>query len=199
MSEWRIDNAEKLKRDHHEWYLKHRGQVLAEQKNLKTENPEEYRAMQERHNALRQQRLHRLKEEQPDKYRRYLDRKNETGYVRELRRHGQFTVPKWIKLSDGRKIPGVAAARQQSLGTANMTTTGTFLRNPQKAVKQDYRSFGVMPIYRRAKMAPRVNLSTLPVEEVARQREVNDVNEPAEVLPGREQKDVDIQRRSLHT
>ena len=197
MQSWRIDNAEKLKRNHHEWYLQHREQVLAEQKNLKMENPEEYRAMQKRHSAMKQKRLVALREQEPEAYRKYLDRKNRSKYIREIRSRGQFTVPNWIRLPGGRKIPGMAAARQQRPGTAEMTSSKLFHRNPEKSVKQDYRSFGVMPIYRRARMAPRVNLSTLPVGEVAKQREVNEANTSQEMLPGRQQEDVDIQERPL--
>ncbi len=111
-------------------------------------------------------------------------RKNsENRILREARKVGIATVPTSFRTGSGQKIPSKRLIAATRLGTADMTSSSVFLKNPEKAVKKDYRNFGVFGLYHRARLKARTNLSALPIGEVAREREVNRANVPSEVLP----------------
>lgn len=108
----------------------------------------------------------------------------ERQILREARKSGYATLPKHVRILTGEKIDAKRILNSARLGTADMTSLGSFKKNPEKAVRRDYRSFRVMPIYRRARMKRDVaNLSALPVSEIAAQRKFYEENTPSEVAP----------------
>ncbi len=149
---WKKTHPEQVRRANRERYIRKREQLLQQQRNLKTSDPEKYAALLQKQNEARQRRLQWMKENQPEKYSRYLQHRNESKYLREMRRQGQYSVPRTIRLQGGRKFRGTAAYSKHKLGTADMTSFEVFRKNPEEAVKRDYRAFGIMPIYRKARM-----------------------------------------------